>query len=125
MPYGTNRLYCDADSHIMETVDWVEKHADPDIRKRLPQLSLVKSATATFDFINEAVAKQKARAEKGKIHTDVVKGTKGWNAFGAFDPAERAKAMDDLGYRPRVNFEEAIGETMDWYKKNNIPIVPV
>ncbi len=35
------------------------------------------------------------------------------------------KAMDDLGYRPRVNFEEAIGETMDWYKKNNIPTVPV
>jgi nucleoside-diphosphate-sugar epimerase len=29
------------------------------------------------------------------------------------------KALDDLGYRPRVNFEEAIGETMDWYKKNN------
>jgi len=28
------------------------------------------------------------------------------------------KAMNDLGYRPRVNFEEAIGETMDWYKKN-------
>jgi 2-alkyl-3-oxoalkanoate reductase len=35
------------------------------------------------------------------------------------------KAMDDLGYRPRVNFEEAIGETMDWYKRNNIPTVPV
>ena len=31
------------------------------------------------------------------------------------------KAMDDLGYRPRVQFEEAIGETMDWYKKNPQP----
>jgi 2-alkyl-3-oxoalkanoate reductase len=28
------------------------------------------------------------------------------------------KAMTELGYRPRVNFEEGIGETMDWYKKN-------
>ncbi len=35
------------------------------------------------------------------------------------------KAMDDLGYRPRVNFEEAIGETMDWYKKNPFPEIPV
>lgn len=35
------------------------------------------------------------------------------------------KAMDDLGYRPRVNFEEAIGETIDWYKKNNVPEIPV
>ncbi|HZZ80776.1 MAG TPA: NAD-dependent epimerase/dehydratase family protein [Gemmataceae bacterium] len=31
------------------------------------------------------------------------------------------KAMDQLGYRPRVNFEEAIGETMDWYKRNPQP----
>ncbi len=29
------------------------------------------------------------------------------------------KAMTELGYRPRVDFEEAIGETMDWYKKNS------
>lgn len=35
------------------------------------------------------------------------------------------KAMDELGYRPRVNFEEAIGETMDWYKKNPYPEIPV
>ncbi len=27
------------------------------------------------------------------------------------------KAMDQLGYRPRVNFDEAISETMAWYKK--------
>jgi uncharacterized protein len=104
MPYGTNRLYCDADSHIMETVDWIEKHADPEIRSRLPQLSLVKSATATFDFINAAVEKQKTRAEKGKVHTDVVKGAKGWHAYGAFDSAERAKAMDDLGFARQLVF---------------------
>jgi 2-alkyl-3-oxoalkanoate reductase len=28
------------------------------------------------------------------------------------------KATRELGYHPRMNFEEAIGETMDWYKKN-------
>jgi nucleoside-diphosphate-sugar epimerase len=35
------------------------------------------------------------------------------------------KAMNDLGYKPRVKFEEAIGETMDWYKKNYATDVPV
>ena len=35
------------------------------------------------------------------------------------------KAMTELGYRPRVNFEEAIGETMAWYKKNKTPEVHV
>ena len=104
MPYGNNRRFCDADSHIMETVDWVERHADPDVRAKLPQLSLVKSATATFDFINEAVAKQKDRAARGKVHTDVVHGTKGWGAYGAFDPDERKKAMDDLGFSRQLVF---------------------
>lgn len=104
MPYGSNRLYCDADSHIMETVDWIDRHVDADIRPRLPQLSLAKSATATFNFINEAVAKQKDRAARGKVHTDVVKGTKGWGAYGAFDPAERTKAMDDLGFARQLVF---------------------
>ena len=28
------------------------------------------------------------------------------------------KAMTELGYRPRVNFDEAISETMAWYKQN-------
>ncbi len=104
MPYGTNRLYCDADSHIMETVDWVEKHADAAVREKLPQLALTKAGGATANFINEAVTKQKDRAAKGKVHTDVVRGTKGWGAFGAFDPAERKKAVDDLGFARQLVF---------------------
>jgi uncharacterized protein len=104
MPYGTNRRYCDADSHIMETVDWVEKHADPDVRKKLPELNLVKAGSATFDFINRAVDKQRERARTGKVHTDVVRGTKGWGAYGAFDAAERKRAMDDLGFARQLVF---------------------
>jgi|HubBroStandDraft_1064217.scaffolds.fasta_scaffold71206_2 predicted TIM-barrel fold metal-dependent hydrolase len=104
MPYAENRTYCDADSHIMETVDWVSRFADPEVRARLPEMSLVKSATATFDFINDAVAKQKARAGQGDLVTDVVHGTKGWNAFGAFDPHERKGALDDLGFSRQLVF---------------------
>ena len=104
MPYGSNRRYCDADSHIMETVDWIEKHADPAIRARLPELSLIKAGTASFDFINRAVDKQRERARTGKVHTDVVRGTKGWGAYGAFDPVERGKAMDDLGFSRQLVF---------------------
>lgn len=32
MTYAANRLYCDADSHIMETRDWVAQFADPGVR---------------------------------------------------------------------------------------------
>ena len=104
MPYGSNRRFCDADSHIMETVDWVSRHADADVKAKLPPLGLSKSATATYDFIDAAVAKQKDREARGKVHTDVVRGSKGWNAYGAFDPAERKKAMDDLGFARQLVF---------------------
>ena len=90
MPYAENRTYCDADSHIMETVDWVSRHADPEIRARLPEMSLIKSATATFDFINDAVASRRPAPERGEQPRDVVHGAKGWNAYGAFDPKERS-----------------------------------
>lgn len=104
MPYATNRMCCDADSHIMETVDWISRHADPTIKDRLPDLSLIKSANATFDFINDAVAKQRERATRGEVASDVVKGIKGWNAPGAFDPAERKRALDDLGFARQLVF---------------------
>jgi predicted TIM-barrel fold metal-dependent hydrolase len=109
MPYATNRAFCDADSHIMETVDWVTKHTDPAIRERFPTLSLSKAATATLDFIDDAVAKQQERARGGHVEHNVVQGTKGWNAFGAFDPAERKLALDDLGFARQLVFSTFSG----------------
>ena len=35
MPYATGRVFHDADSHIMETPDWLDAHADPAVRPKL------------------------------------------------------------------------------------------
>ncbi len=104
MTYATNRVYCDADSHIMETVDWISKHTDAHILPKMPPLNLSKSATNSHEFINEEVAKQKLRAERGETASDVVHGVKGWRAFGAFDSAERKVALDDLGFKRQLVF---------------------
>jgi predicted TIM-barrel fold metal-dependent hydrolase len=104
MPYATDRPYCDADSHIMETRDWIANFTDPDILAKLPEMSLLKSGTKSFEVINEAVLKQKQRAAVGSAVVDVVKGLKGWNAPGAFDAAERTAALDDLGFRRQLVF---------------------
>ena len=34
MPYATDRTYCDADSHIMETRDWIANFTDPEILRK-------------------------------------------------------------------------------------------
>jgi predicted TIM-barrel fold metal-dependent hydrolase len=109
MPYAANRTYCDADSHIMETVDWVARHADPQIRERLPGLNLAKSSAKSYDFIHDAVARQQQRAAQGVSASDVVHGIKGWNAFGAFDSAERSGALDDLGFARQLVFSTFSG----------------
>jgi predicted TIM-barrel fold metal-dependent hydrolase len=104
MTYATNRAYCDADSHIMETRDWIANFTDPEIKAKLPEMSLLKSGTKSFEIINEAVARQKQRTALGAAVLDVVKGVKGWNAPGAFDAAERRAALDDLGFERQLVF---------------------
>ena len=104
MTYATNRPYCDADSHIMETRDWIAKFTDPELLAKLPEMSLLKSGTKSFEVINDAVLKQKQRAAAGTAAVDVVKGQKGWNAPGAFDAAERKAALDDLGFSRQLVF---------------------
>jgi predicted TIM-barrel fold metal-dependent hydrolase len=104
MPYATGRQYCDADSHIMETVDWISSHADPKFRDALGGTTLSKAGGATPEFIGKAVARQKERAASGEIASDVVRGRKGWAAYGAFDSAERRRALDDLGFARQLVF---------------------
>jgi predicted TIM-barrel fold metal-dependent hydrolase len=104
MTYATNRPYCDADSHIMETRDWIANFADREIQARLPEMSLLKSGTKSFEVINDAVVKQEQRAAIGTAAIDVVRGPKGWNAPGAFDAAERRAALDDLGFNRQLVF---------------------
>ena len=104
MTYAANRLYCDADSHIMETRDWVANFADPEVRAKLPEMSLLKSGTKSFEIIHQAVLKQRERAAVGAPAIDVVKGLKGWSAPGAFDAGERRAALDDLGFQRQLVF---------------------
>jgi uncharacterized protein len=104
MTYANSRTMLDADSHIMETPDWVERHADPGIRERLVPLGLSKAGTTTFSLIEDAKRQAHTRAETSAAIESVVTGLKGWHAPGAFEPRERAKALDDLGFGRQLVF---------------------
>jgi len=104
MTYAKARAIYDADSHIMEVPGWIERYADPDILARLPPLGLGKAGSATYQSIEQAVELAKHRAEQQSPVVDVVAGAKGWHAPGAFEPAERSKALDDLGFAKQLVF---------------------
>jgi uncharacterized protein len=109
MTYTVQRRCCDADSHIMETLDWVARHADPPFRDRLGLTALSKAGGATAESITKAVAKQQARAAEGATPADVIRGPKGWAGYGAFDAGERRQALDDLGFARQLVFSTFSG----------------
>ncbi|MDD9968735.1 MAG: amidohydrolase family protein [Myxococcales bacterium] len=109
MTYAHTRTMYDADSHIMETPDWVTAHADPKVRESLPPLGLTKAGTATLDLIRDAMDKSNKRSTQGAAVENVIAGTKGWHAPGAFEPGERAQALDDLGFGKQLVFSTFSG----------------
>jgi predicted TIM-barrel fold metal-dependent hydrolase len=104
MTYATGRVYHDADSHVMEPSDWLEKHIEPSLRDRFPPMR----PTAGISFAEMAVAKARQRIGNAQAQAeaakDIIAGPKGWVAFGAFDPAERSRALDELGFSSQLVF---------------------
>ncbi|HLW69962.1 MAG TPA: amidohydrolase family protein [Candidatus Binataceae bacterium] len=101
MPYAEGRVYNDADAHLMEPAGWLAEYADAKTRELLKPLDFSKSGTMVD------------HAFKGKFdasHWDEVEieknfmFIKGWEALGAFDPDERVRALDLLGFNRQVVF---------------------
>ena len=101
-PYVRRSCY-DADSHLMELPDWLESYADPDVRARLRPLHLGGAGRMADRAVAEAAARrddpERARAAEESLLT-----AKGWGALGAFDPAERSRALDLLGFESQLVF---------------------
>jgi len=109
MAYANARVINDADSHIMESLDWLSRHADPDIRDRLGSMRLEAGGSGAEKAIARALERQHDAAATAEISVNVVAGPKGWAAFGAIDPAERRKALDDLGFARQLVFTTFAG----------------
>ena len=104
MAYAGARVINDADSHIMESLDWLSGYADPSVRDRLGSMRLEAGGSGAAKAIARALERQKDEAATAEIATNVVTGPKGWAAYGAIDPGERRKALDDLGFARQLVF---------------------
>jgi uncharacterized protein len=104
MAYAGARIIHDADSHIMETLDWVSSHADKSVRDRLLSLRLEAGGSGAEKAIAAALARQQDETATAAISSNVVTGPKGWGAYGAICPDERRRALDDLGFARQLVF---------------------
>lgn len=109
MPYAAGRVINDADSHIMESLDWLSSYADPAVKDRLGSMRLEAGGSGAAKAIARAMERIKDPAATAEIASNVVAGPKGWAAFGAIDPDERRKALDDLGFARQLVFTTFAG----------------
>lgn len=93
----------DADSHVMETPDWLPGYADPGIRDQLDPLPLA-SAGAGVKKMLASMASTQERQRDEVVGADVLTGAKGWLAPGALDTEVRSRVLDALGIAAQLVF---------------------
>lgn len=107
MPYAHRETIYDADTHMMETPDWIARFADPAIRPRLAKFGegLDEFLQRTDDAIAKHAARQQDPAAREALEASFMEmRNKGVDALGAFDGAERRRANDLLGFKAQIVF---------------------
>jgi predicted TIM-barrel fold metal-dependent hydrolase len=109
MPYApADRLYYDADSHIMELPDFLKRYADPALRDAIPEVSY--SASIVTDEEVAVIMAQGGRHSPEHIAAQVALGdaliekSKEIQGLGAFNRDDRRTAMDLLGFAKQLVF---------------------
>lgn len=103
-----NRAIYDADSHIMELPDFLKKYADADLRDDIPEVNY--SASLVTDEEVAVIMDQGGRHSQQHVEDQIALGdsliakSKEIQALGAFNPADRSKAMDLLGFQKQLVF---------------------
>jgi predicted TIM-barrel fold metal-dependent hydrolase len=105
MTYAGERLILDADSHLMELPDFLEAHADRTSLDLLPRLGDI--TTGQFDpgrHVGRAGHSPEVVERLIQLGDNLTRGPKWHDALGAFNGAERGRALDLLGFRLQVVF---------------------
>jgi predicted TIM-barrel fold metal-dependent hydrolase len=106
MTYAHRPNVLDADSHLMEGLDWLRDHADVRTRDLLPNLTglLDKGGAGAGKAIEKGWARIGDADQIAALEQDVISSAKGWLALGAMDAAERSRALDLLGFASQLVF---------------------
>lgn len=103
MPYADGRTYYDADSHLMELEGWLTTYVEPELRDRIGGLHLGGAGRLAEDAVRKAEQRAGDDATLAKLEAQLLD-LKGWHALGAFDPTERSRALDLLGFDRQLVF---------------------
>ncbi len=107
MPYAepteAGFVYHDADSHVMETPEFLMEFADPDVRARMQPLFVTAVRPGEADMIDEQRMRQRDPAWRARDEAEIML-RKNWAATGSFLKEDRPRALDLLGFRSQLVF---------------------
>ena len=103
MTYATGRVYHDADSHVMETREWLDPYLDSELKSLLRPL-YGREPGRIDKLLDQARARRSDAEADTKAFENPIAGPKGWIAAGAFDGVERARVLDILGFSSQLVF---------------------
>jgi predicted TIM-barrel fold metal-dependent hydrolase len=106
MTYADGRVIYDADSHVMETREWLDPYMDDDLKGKLRPLYGRKPGRID-KILEQAKARKGDPAAEAKAFENPIAGPKGWIAAGAFDPEERTRVLDQFGFSGQLVFGTA------------------
>jgi predicted TIM-barrel fold metal-dependent hydrolase len=93
----------DADSHLMETPEWLGTFADASLRDRLAPLGLEGAGSGAAELMASLPDLWESHRHQ-EIGADVIRGPKGWMAPGALDVEVRSRVLDALGIDAQLVF---------------------
>lgn len=103
--YG--RVINDADSHTMETNEWIYDFLDADLREKFGYLYKSDASGRILALIDSAKARAANPSSDAAAPDNPIGGEKGWVAFGAFDTQERIRMLDQYGFASQLVFTTA------------------
>ena len=103
-----DRAYYDADSHVMELPNFIIDYADKEFKNLIPPVNY-KASLVTDEEVAQIISNG---GKHTKEHIDaqialgdkLIEESKEIQALGAFDRADRSKAMDLLGFKKQLVF---------------------
>ena len=104
MTYANGKTLLDADSHLMESHDWLESYADEATRKLLGEMGMASAGKAAPGHIAAGQRRMQDAAATAAVEEDVMRSAKGWLALGAMSSAERSRALDLMGMQAQLVF---------------------
>ncbi len=98
----------DADSHVMELVDFLDPFVDDAHRELLRDVDALGLRAPADDGFAQFAARRDD-PEQARSAEEHLLDVKGWRALGAFDPVERSRVLDLLGVEGQLVFATFAG----------------